>query len=243
MNQSLTWTEYDSNFCNEVANRTFVEYIYNQTCNYNLPPYFTTTPVKEAYPEIDYTYSCSANDPDRDNLSYTLIYGPSSMSFNGGSLCNIYWKPGFNDEGNCYLVRIITTDTHYNTTQDYNLCVKMPSSEIYPRRKIYIENIRMNNEVYDYVRPCEDLYIDVSFENWGVYDIKKSTIRVTVPELGISTKIGPFGWAEGDEEMLKRIPLVIPVDAEPGVYTLRMTLVTDNQIRRVRHRDFRVVLD
>ena len=95
--------------------------------------------------------------------------------------------------------------------------------------------------VYDFVEPGEDLNIDVSFENWGVYDVKKSTIRVTVEELGISRKIGPFDGPDTDGHYLKRVPLEIPANAKEGVYTLRMALTTNNQLKRVRHRDFRII--
>jgi hypothetical protein len=40
---------------------------------------------------------------------------------------------------------------------------------------------------------------------------------------------------------LKTVPLIIPEDAEPGVYTLRMALTTNDQVKRVKHRDFRVI--
>jgi hypothetical protein len=118
---------------------------------------------------------------------------------------------------------------------------KNVNKEDYPRRKIFIENIRMNNQVYELVKPGDDLNLDVSFENMGYYDIKKSSIRATVEGLGISRKIGPFNGPDTSDEMTKMVPLEIPCDAKPGVYTLRMSLFTDGQLKRTRHRDFRVV--
>ncbi len=106
---------------------------------------------------------------------------------------------------------------------------------------ININTIRMNNLVYDEVKPGGILKIDTNFDNWGVDDVRKATIRVTEYELGISKKIGPFTGPDSDKGMLKSTSLIIPEDAEPGVYTLRMTLTTDNQVKRVRHRDFRVI--
>ncbi len=106
---------------------------------------------------------------------------------------------------------------------------------------ININTIRTNNLVYDEVKPGDTIKIDTSFDNWGVYNVKKATIRVTEYELGISRKIGPFKGPKSDKGMLKSVLLIIPEDAKPGVYTLRMTLTTDNQVKRVRHRDFRVI--
>jgi hypothetical protein len=240
MNQSRSWVQYDSNYCNEVGNITFIEYKNDIYCDYNWMPYFTSTPVTTAYPNIVYNYDANAYDADGDNLTYSLIYWPSGMTINPYSGL-ITWTASDYDKGNCYYVSVQVTDGYYNVTQNYNLCVDYPSSEKYPRRKIFIENIRTNNVVYDFVKPGGNLDVDISFENMGVYDIKKSTIRVTVEELGISMKIGPFNGPDTYDEMLKRIPMVIPCDAKPGVYTMRITLTTDNEIKRVRHRDFRVV--
>ncbi len=106
---------------------------------------------------------------------------------------------------------------------------------------ININTIRMNNLVYDEVKPGDTIKIDTSFDNWGVYNVRRATIRVTEYELGISRKIGPFKGPKSDKGMLKSASLIIPEDAEPGVYTLRMALTTDNQVKRVRHRDFRVI--
>ena len=106
---------------------------------------------------------------------------------------------------------------------------------------ININTLRMNNLVYDEVKPGDTIKIDTSFNNWGIYDVKKATIRVTEYELGISRKIGLFKGPKSDKSMLKSVHLIIPDDAEPGVYTLRMTLTTDNQVKIVRHRDFRVI--
>ena len=106
---------------------------------------------------------------------------------------------------------------------------------------ININTIRTNNLVYDEVKPGDSIRIDTSFDNWGVYNVKKATIRVTEYELGISRKIGPLKGPKSDKGMLKSVLLIIPEDAKPGVYTLRMALTTDNQLKRVRHRDFRVI--
>ena len=83
----------------------------------------------------------------------------------------------------------------------------------------------MNRVVYDYVLPGGDLFIDTSFENWGVYDVKKATIRATVYELGISRKLGPFTGPEVKKGMTKTVPLQIPELAPPGVYTLKAEYV------------------
>jgi hypothetical protein len=232
-------TQSDSNSCGEGGDATYSQRGHTY-CDYEWPPYFVSVPITEAYPDIEYKYDSDAEDPDKDVLTYSLLYGPNGITINSATGM-ITWDPTFAHLGNCYPVSVQATDGMFNVTQDYSICVDKPSVEKYPRRKLYIDTVRMNNMVYDEVTPCDSLDIDVSYENWGVYDVKRSTIRVTVYELGISRKIGPFNGPYLDRDYLKTVPMVIPEDAEPGVYTLRMALTTNDQVKRVKHRDFRVI--
>jgi len=112
--------------------------------------------------------------------------------------------------------------------------------DIIPRKTLLINNIRFNREVLPVVKICEDgqLYVDLQFSNIGRADIKKATIRVTIEGLGISRKLGPFNGPEVEEAMHKGVLLDIPKNAQPGTYTVRITLSDVNGIKRTRHRDF-----
>ena len=206
----------------------------------NLNPVIVSNPTTTAYPDFDYEYDVNAIDPNNDPITYWLIQGPSGMTINTQSGL-IQWEPTKKQEGKYYIIIEARDDKQGSIQQGYYLIVDYPSVEIYPRRKTFIEKIRMNRAVYEFVKPGEDLFIDTSFENMGVYDVKKATIRATVPELGISRKIGPFTGPEVKKGLLKQVPLIIPEDAQKGVYTLRLTITTDKQLKRVRHRDFRVI--
>jgi len=110
-----------------------------------------------------------------------------------------------------------------------------------PREKFFISKIRTNQLVYDTIKAGDQLFVDLSFENIGKYDTKDATIRITVPELGISRKLGPFSGPDAGDVMSKGLYLDIPEDAKPGVYTVRISLSDLSGIRRTRHRDFRIV--
>ena len=111
---------------------------------------------------------------------------------------------------------------------------------ILPRQKFLISEIRTNQLVYDEVSPGDLLYVDLNFENIGELDTRYATIRLTQYELGISRKLGPFRGPEADEAMSQGLYIEIPEDAEPGVYTLRITLSDLDGIKRTRHRDFKI---
>ena len=58
----------------------------------NRPPIFTSTPVVDAWLNQLYTYDSNAVDPDRDNVSYSLIIGPEGMKVNP-STGLVEWTP------------------------------------------------------------------------------------------------------------------------------------------------------
>ena len=109
-----------------------------------------------------------------------------------------------------------------------------------PRETFLIKKIRTNKLVYDEVKPGDLLFVDLQFENIGREDTRYTTIRITQQELGISKKLGPFRGPEANEVMSRGLYLEVPDDAEPGVYSVRISLSNLEGIRRTRYRDFRV---
>lgn len=119
--------------------------------------------------------------------------------------------------------------------------IEIQHIDIIPGKKFFISKIRTNQLVYDEIKPGDLLFVDLNFENIGRYNTKYATIRVTVPELGISRKLGPFRGPEIDEAMSRGLYLEIPENAKPDVYTARISLSDLKGIRRTRHRDFRII--
>ncbi len=109
------------------------------------------------------------------------------------------------------------------------------------REKLFISKIRTNNLVYDEIKAGDLFFVNLRFENIGRQNTKYATIRVTIPELGISRMLGPFSGPKIDDVMSKGLYLEIPEDAKPGVYTIRISLSDLNGVRRTRHRDFRII--
>jgi hypothetical protein len=189
--------------------------------------------------EAVYSYDVDATDPDGDVIQYSLLLGPSGMTINPVTGL-ISWKPGKNQAGSVQ-VKVKASDGGLYDTQTFTITVLLPEKDKYPRRTIFVESIRMNNQVYDLVHPGDELLVDTTFEDIGVYNIKDATIRVTVEGLGISRKIGPFIGPKVEKEMTKGVLLEIPTDAKKGVYTARITLRTDDGLIRTKHRDLKVI--
>jgi len=185
-----------------------------------------------------YEYDVNALDYDNDVLSYMLLEGPDGMTISPLSGM-LYWDPDKDKKGYYDVIVAVRDTAGLNDTQSCRIRLE-PKESRSPRKRVYIKTIRMNNKVYEAICPGEQVYVDMNFMNLLYQDIRKATFRVTVPELGISYKAGPFDGPEAREFMRQYVLLDIPEDAEPGVYIVRMSLTDDKGFRRTRHREIRV---
>ncbi len=191
----------------------------------------------------DYLYNVDAKyvpllpGLNNGNIYYYLLMSPSGMTIDTQSGL-IFWRP---KQTGTYSVQVLATDGTLQDIQSFDLEVKLPAKETEPREKFFIGNIRTNGLVYDELKPGDLLFIDLQFENTGTRRTDEATIRITQSELGISRKLGPFRGPEVQQIMSRGLYLEIPDYAQPGVYTVRISLSDLNGIRRTRHRDFRIV--
>ncbi|HIP96216.1 MAG TPA: tandem-95 repeat protein, partial [Anaerolineae bacterium] len=89
----------------------------------NRPPYFTSTPVTEAYVNIVYDYPATAEDPDQDVLSFSLHVGPDDLTIDSAT-GQVTWVPGPEDVGQTFDVTLRVTDPHGAwATQPYQIYV------------------------------------------------------------------------------------------------------------------------
>ncbi|MBI2576027.1 hypothetical protein HYV84_02350 [Candidatus Woesearchaeota archaeon] len=211
-------------------------------------PVFTSSPptsLKEAFGSkfvSVYSYDANAVDPNGDTIRFSLDTAPEGMSIDPVSGL-VRWTPAREQVQKSHKVTVRATDaTGLFSVQQFSISVVLPRKVSDPREQFFVGRIRTNQQEYDIIPPGGDLFVDLTFENTGRYNTHDATIRVTVPELGISRKLGPFSGPEIGEEMSHGVVLDIPDDAEPGVYTVRISLSDLHGIRRSRHRDFRVAV-
>ncbi|MEM2916714.1 MAG: hypothetical protein QXT19_05165 [Candidatus Woesearchaeota archaeon] len=94
----------------------------------------------------------------------------------------------------------------------------------------------------------------VSVEHWSVHDdapfyefvennvdldvlgMKADEIKVVfaIPELAVRESKGPYAWTQRNERISRSI--ILPDDAEPGEYVIRMTITDSKGNKRIRHR-------
>ncbi len=212
----------------------------------NSAPAFTSSPptsLKEAFGSkfvSVYAYDADAVDPDGDAIRFSLDEAPEGMAIDAIRGL-ITWKPTREQAAKNHKVTVRAADsTGLFSLQSFSISVILPRKVSDPREQFFVGRIRTNQQEYDVIQPGGELFVDLAFENTGRYNTHDATVRVTVPELGISRKLGPFSGPEIGEEMSHGVLLEIPEDAASGVYTVRISLSDTQGIRRSRHRDFRV---
>ena len=117
---------------------------------------------------------------------------------------------------------------------------KRPALDQEPREKFRVSRVRLNNNEIATVKAGDQVTVSLNFENIGRYNTHYATIRVTIPDLGISRKLGPFTGPQISKEMMKDVVVDIPKDAEAGEYTMRISLSDLNGVRRTKHRTFKI---
>ncbi len=207
----------------------------------NDAPIIISDPVDNFRPQDErfcslYRYDVDAIDPNGDSIMYSLIKAPVGMTIDSNTGL-IEWEP---KKTGTYEIEVRASDGLLHDTQKYILSVMNARKDTLPRQKFLINSIRTNHLVYDEVDAGDILFVDLRFENIGRRNVKYATIRVTVPELGISRKLGPFRGPDIEEAMSRGVMLEIPEYAPAGVYSIRISLSDLSGIRRTRYRDFRV---
>ncbi|MBI2137948.1 hypothetical protein HYU13_00005, partial [Candidatus Woesearchaeota archaeon] len=215
--------------------------------NVNQPPVITSTPVttlREVFGSklvSTYSYHVKAEDQDNEAVVFSLDKFPDGMKIDTWTGL-ITWKPTAEQVKSRHEVIVRATDPHGEfAVQQFTITIELPKKDSDPREKLFISRLRMDGQAYEVYQPGDSIFFDLTFENIGRYNTKKGTIRVTIPELGVSRKLGPFSGLEIGEGMGRGVLIEIPANAAEGTYTARISLSDVNGNRRSRHRDFRVV--
>ena len=164
---------------------------------------------------------------------------------------NIAWDTGLitwaiteNDVG-VHHVTVNVTDGNLSDEQSFVITVKAPPVVKYPREKVYINTLKINNDV---VCPGNDLHLYVAFENMGNYDMKSARVTATILNMDYGN-VGNSGVLRRSDTMrdvgpsdiaTAELNLEIPDEAEYGYYLVKVT-ITDGNIRRVKYREIEVV--
>ena len=107
-------------------------------------------------------------------------------------------------------------------------------NEYKPKNLISITRLGILND--DPLKPGDYLGALITFENIAGYDLKDLKLTVGIPELGL-WRIFNFRNVAKGKEITKYVELMIPEDANPRYYDLRVSISNDD-FRRTKFREF-----
>ncbi len=107
-----------------------------------------------------------------------------------------------------------------------------------PRQRVHVSQIDFFNDINN-IQPGEELLAFIKFTNNDNYDMKKTKVTISIPELGVYRRIGPFNLEKG-EETSKTISLQIPYYVQAKEYDVRITISESGSSQRTKHRFIRV---
>ncbi len=200
----------------------------------NRAPYFTSSPVTEALVKEDYSYDADAEDPDGDEITYSLEKGPEGMSINPTN-GRINWLPDYKDKGTNEVVIKASDGQGGEATQNFSIVVT-EFEEIPGRDNLMMAGLRVVSG--DYIKGGETLVLAVSLKNTAEEEIDDVKITASIPQMGLIATKGPFDL-EDDEDASKRLYMEIPSDEDSGKYAIRIS-VSNDKMRRVKYRDFKI---
>jgi hypothetical protein len=90
----------------------------------NMPPIISSTPGLKVWATRQYSYHVLASDPDKDDLTYSLMEGPANMTLDSRTGL-VTWTPGPEDIGT-RSVTVLVQDGHGGkTTQTFTILVSL----------------------------------------------------------------------------------------------------------------------
>ncbi|MBI4149096.1 tandem-95 repeat protein [Candidatus Woesearchaeota archaeon] len=242
-NRQFSWTptfqqagSYPVTFTVSDGSLTDSETITIRIGNANRAPVITSTPLTSFRTnqrfDLTYTYDVEATDPDGDQLAYSLRQGPEGMTIST-STGLIQWTPNENQLGTVF-VQVQVSDGALIAFQGFSITVSTTPSAILPREKIYIGSAGFLDER---VQPGEATSAYVTFTNTDNLEMEHARVTVSIPELAVRSRAGPFALNTGDK-VTKTLPLEIPADAS-GEYLARFT-ISDGKVKRTIYRPMEV---
>ena len=114
--------------------------------------------------------------------------------------------------------------------------INIQVSYIQKKSDLMFDTVKIDNE---FVRPGQDLVININLRNRGYLDFDEVKISALVYDLGIISSATSFDLDERDT-IHKKIYLTIPEDTLRGIYDIRI-VVSNDGVRRVVNREFFVI--
>ncbi|MBD3259924.1 PKD domain-containing protein [Candidatus Woesearchaeota archaeon] len=223
---------YDNNGAHDVDDVTIRVELAEQGAD----PLIAAIPNQVAVLNEEYEYQVVASDPFGEALTYSMTGAPEGVTINpiSGMISGIP-----TELGDFPITATVTDDSDNSVSATYVLTVVefLPEDRRTRNSDLSVDRIALTNGE---VLPIGELLsASVLVTNDAVFNFEDVTIRVSVPELGITKSILIEDLRSNRDE-LRNLFIDIPGDARPGEYEVRIT-VSNDELRRVIHREITVV--
>ena len=121
---------------------------------------------------------------------------------------------------NEYTLRVEVYDSQNYEKEEYTIYTESA------RHKITVEDVVLSSET---ISPGEYLGVKVRLENQGENLEEDIKVTVSIPELGISSRVYLDELEIDDQEDVSTVYLTIPTSATPGVYEMQVDIEYNNE--------------
>jgi hypothetical protein len=188
--------------------------------------YTVPSPTNESFDEW---YQDTNLDGNYDFCMYDMN-GDNNFSY-----ADDFW---INDPTGCYNYTFVipaTSNIVYNLN-NWPCSYSLPSTsvaKVTPKGHLFVNQYNMIAGELEPMQPGENSLITITFENKGDIDFEDTSVRVSVPELGIILpKQYVRNFNTGEKHNVK-FNLVIPEDAQPGEYGVKLHIYSAFKHRTV----------
>lgn len=200
----------------------------------NHAPIITSTPNLTTIVGVKYTYTIKATDPEGDPIIYSLVSGPTGMTFNG--IATISWTPVLGQIG-ANGVTVKASDGKKDTIQNFTITVSKPSVPTPPSDAELTslwEDLKadlkpgFNPGVYEYSLAAT--YDEETITIAATTDLEDATIKYDYEYTKKGTEMGEFDLFVGKN--------IITITVEKGgyqttTYTITVTRETKLPVHNV----------
>lgn len=101
--------------------------------------------------------------------------------------------------------------------------------------ELYVSRISFDNNYA--LSPYDDVAATITIKNTGDTKLEDNTITLTIPDLGLRKRVGPFDLNKG-ESATRKVSLNLE-GAAPGWYYARI-VISNDKVTRIKHRDITI---
>lgn len=190
-----------------------------QTPGDNLPPRITSSPITQAKENKPYTYQVTAQDPENDQLTYSLEQSPQGMTIDSQTGL-IQYTP---DKTGKYKVEIKVSDGQNQVFQRYNLYVSIQ----YTKKHLFTISSELN-ALNSTARSGKYFTNHILLRNIGQQPEKYIKVKASIPEIGFSQQVTKDLTLGPHDNKWVPLTFKVPNNTKSGTYLFVVEIYNNN---------------